>query len=307
MKAFHEVRSYDSDYMVWQSSYEDISFLAHWHEELELIRVQSGEVHFGINDDEFIAHEGDLVFVDTGDFHYGDSVSLQNQLNFIVFGKTIISPHYHHSHFAHPLITADKLKEYGLYDLTGRLFDSVQSELSEKQPYYQDIVTSLLREFLYRLKRCHPRMAGGSNSVTHRTETLRDMQQIMSYIDEHYSENITLTSAAEKMNFSESHFSKVFKKLTGINFITYVNAVRIEQAASLLRGSDTKITDIALACGFGNIRSFNRTFKEYTGYTPTQFLKLRDADADHFSYYKRKLDVTEYVQHDSLTVIKNTG
>ena len=36
MKAFHEVRSYDSDFMVWHSNYENIGFLAHWHKEIEL-------------------------------------------------------------------------------------------------------------------------------------------------------------------------------------------------------------------------------------------------------------------------------
>ena len=42
MKAFHEVRSYDSDFMVWHSNYENIGFLAHWHKEIELIYVRSG-------------------------------------------------------------------------------------------------------------------------------------------------------------------------------------------------------------------------------------------------------------------------
>ena len=39
MKAFHEVRNYDSDYMVWHSRYENVGFLAHWHKEIELIYV----------------------------------------------------------------------------------------------------------------------------------------------------------------------------------------------------------------------------------------------------------------------------
>ena len=64
---------------------------------------------------------------------------------------------------------------------------------------------------------------------------LYDLQQLLSYIDDHYAENITLAFAAEKMGFSDSHFSKVFKKLIGINFITYLNMVRVEQAAADLK------------------------------------------------------------------------
>ena len=131
------------------------------------------------------------------------------------------------------------------------------------------------------------------------------MQQLLTYIDEHYGEDITLTFAAQKMNFSESHFSKTFKKIIGMNYITYLNAVRIEQAAAMLRNTGNKIADIALSCGFGNIRSFNRTFKEYTGCTPTQFLSLPDSEVRNFFFYKRKLDQKEYVENDSLTVVRN--
>lgn len=305
MKAFHEVRNYGSDLSVWQSSYENISFLAHWHQELELIYINSGCAGFGINDEEFTAHEGDLVFVDTGDFHYSDSHEYRNSLNFIVFAPAVISSHYHHSHFASQLITAAQLEAYGMTELTRRLFNTVGDELRSRKPCYREIVSAMLREYVFRLQRSHPRMDETSTARRHRTELLYDMQHLLTYIDEHYSENITLSYAAARMNFSESHFSKVFKKLVGINFITYLNAVRIEQAAAMLRGTGTRITDIALACGFGNIRSFNRTFKEYTGYTPTQFLLLPDSEAQNFSYYRRKLSQTEYVQDDSLTVVPN--
>ena len=114
MKAFHEVRSYDSDFMVWHSSYEDISFLAHWHQEIEFIFVRSGSAHFSINEHDFTAHKGDLVVIDTGDFHYSDSSKMKNVLDFLIFDTSIISSLYHPSHFASPLVTAEELRVYGL-------------------------------------------------------------------------------------------------------------------------------------------------------------------------------------------------
>lgn len=306
MKAFHEVRKYDTDFMVWQSQYQDISFLAHWHQELELIYVRSGKAHFGINDKEFLAEAGDLIFVDTGDFHYSDSTTFQNQLDFIVFDPNIINSHYKHAHFLQPLITHRQLEEYHLTEMVELLFSSVHQELKEKNPYYKEIIASRLTELVFLIRRNHPRLHEVSYQYSHRSETIRDMQHIMAFIDEHYSENITLSSVARQMNFSESHFSKLFKRMAGINFINYLNAVRIEQATGMLKNTDNKMMDIALSCGFGNIRSFNRTFKEYTGYTPTQFMQLRDIDARQLSYYKRKTEQTEYVQDDSLTLVKNT-
>lgn len=305
MKAFHEVRNYASDFMVWQSAYQNISFLAHWHQELELICVRSGTARICINDDEFTAHTGDLVFVDTGDFHYSDSGEYENELDFIVFDPGIVSPGYRHTHFASPLVTAGELAAYGLTEAARQLFSRVSAELAHREPFYREIVSAMLSEFVFRLRRRHPVSDETLTARSHREEMLGDMQQLLTWIDGHYAEDITLSFAAAHMNFSESHFSRVFKKLIGINFVTYLNAVRIEHAAAMLRSSGARITDIALCCGFGNVRSFNRTFKEYTGCTPSQFLRLPDAQVRNFSYYKRKTNETEYVENDSLTVVPN--
>ena len=67
MKAFHEVRNYRSDFMVWQCAYTNISFLAHWHQEIELVYLRSGSARFCINEHNFTARTGDLVLIDTGD------------------------------------------------------------------------------------------------------------------------------------------------------------------------------------------------------------------------------------------------
>lgn len=306
MKAFHEVRTYASDFMVWNSSYENISFLAHWHQEIEFIFVRSGSAHLSINDDTFTAHEGDLVIIDTGDFHYSNSSEMKNRLEFIIFDTSIMSSLYHHSYFQHPLVTAKQLKEYGLTKEVLDLFQTVSAELQQKQPYYQEIVKGALRAFWYRLKRNHPRSDSELQSHSKRATMLYDMQQLLSYMEEHYAETIPLSFAAEKMGFSESHFSKVFKKLIGINYITYLNMVRIEKAATELKTTSRKVTDIALGSGFNNIRTFNRTFKEITGYTPSQFMDLKDPDSYNLTYYKRKSSEQEFVENDSLTLVKNT-
>lgn len=306
MRAFHEVRSYDSDFMVWQSAYQDISFLAHWHQELELIYIRSGKARFRINDDEFTANAGDLVYVDTGDFHYSDSYDCKNILDFIIFDPGIISPHYSRANFVHPLITSEMLEQLNMADSTRQLFDQVSRELREKNPWYQELTSAMLKGFVYRLRRALPTRKESSVVSNDRMEMFYHIQRVLTYIDEHYNEALPLSRAASMMNFSESHFSKVFKKLVGLNYIAYLNAVRIEHSASMLRSTGAKVSDIALSCGFGNVRSFNRAFKKYTGFTPSEFLLLPDAQARNFSFYKRKEDRAHYVRNDSLTLIKNT-
>lgn len=305
MKAFHEIRNYASDFMVWHSNYTNISFLAHWHNEIELIYVRSGTARISITDQSFTASAGDLIVCDSGNIHYSDSYDAENSLDFIVFDPGIISSFYQNSHFAHPLVTSAQLMEYGLAEPLENLMDTVGHELMEKAPYYQDIVKASMRSFWYLLKRKLPKSNSDMQSQSRRQSMFYDLQQLLSYLDEHYADNITLAFAASKMNFSDSHFSKVFKKLTGINFVTYLNMVRIEQAARQLHKTPQKITDIALNCGFSNIRTFNRVFKEITGHTPSSFSSLPDGETGLFDNYRQKSSEQKFVENDSLTVIKN--
>lgn len=304
MKAFHEVRNYRSDFMVWQCAYTNISFLAHWHQEIELVYLRSGSARFCINEHNFTARAGDLVLIDTGDIHYSDSSEMKNELDFLIFDPSVVSPLYRHSNFAHPLITAKTLENWGLTRELANLFKTTHTELATQKPYYQEIVTATLRSFWYRLRRVLPREAP-ETAGNRRSHMLEEMQQLLAYMDTHYGEDITLSFAAEKMNFSESYFSRVFKRLMGINFVTYLNMIRVEHAAAELKASGKRVLDIALSSGFNNIRTFNRVFKEITGYTPSQFLNLDDPDSINLSYYKRKSTHQEFVEDDSLTLVRN--
>ena len=82
--------------------------------------------------------------------------------------------------------------------------------------------------------------------------------------------------------------------------------IRVEKAADLLRTSNDKITDIAFNCGFNNVRTFNRVFKEMTGYTPTEFSAMPDKGAYNLAYYKHKSTEKQYMDKEPMTIIKNT-
>ena len=214
MKAFHEVRNYNSDLMVWYSGYENISFIAHWQKEIELVYIREGSASFHVANHSFTANEGDLVICESGQIHYSDSYNTKNQLDFLIFDPLIISTRFQNPHFKSPLITTEELKEYNLTDALQRLFTLVSEELDKKQPYYEEIIVSAIREFWFLLKRTLPRTEK-VKEVGKRTRMLAEFQELLDYIDSHYSEELTLEDAASMMHFSPSHFSKTFKKIMG--------------------------------------------------------------------------------------------
>ncbi|TDF92003.1 helix-turn-helix domain-containing protein [Paenibacillus piri] len=82
--------------------------------------------------------------------------------------------------------------------------------------------------------------------------------------------DLSLEYCADQFGTSPYTLSRVFKQITGTNFIDYLSNLRIERAKDLLLGSDMKITDIADRVGYQN-NYFTRVFKKYEGITPGQF------------------------------------
>ena len=103
------------------------------------------------------------------------------------------------------------------------------------------------------------------------------IKSAISYIREHFSENIGLSDVAKHTRSSENHISSLFKEESGMNFLSYLNAVRLNHAAGLLRKTSMNITEVSLASGFPTPSYFSRMFRRYTGLTPSQY---RDGGTD---------------------------
>ena len=89
---------------------------------------------------------------------------------------------------------------------------------------------------------------------------------------------ITLQSVANRLFVSAPYLSKVFKQTVGIGFNAYLNELRLEQAARLLRNTDKSITDVCTESGFQNLSHFIRSFHKKYGMTPTAFRSKHLAD-----------------------------
>jgi AraC-like DNA-binding protein len=303
MKVFHEIRNYDANFKVWHTLYSNISFMAHWHKEIELVYVRSGTLEINITNCSFIVKKGDFIFIDSGEIHYSPSSDTVNCVDFILFDQSILSPGYQTSGFCTPVITGEMLEEYGIEAQCKQLINTVIAELDKKEVYYQDIIKAALQKFWYLLKRRHPRYSAGMNKESRHLYKLDAFLQMLTYIEDNCRRRITLENAAGLLHFSMSHFSKTFKSIMGISFVSYVNMVRIEHAINLLSTSP-KILDVALESGFDNIRTFNRVFKQITGYTPSEFTKLEDPKTYVLGYNRHKENDSIVVKNDSTMLLQ---
>jgi len=99
----------------------------------------------------------------------------------------------------------------------------------------------------------------------------RRINKVITYIQEHFQEEITLSTVAESVGMSESAFSHFFKKRTNRSFIDYLNDIRIGHAAKVLYETTHTVAEVCYSSGFNNISNFNRIFKRKKGQTPSAY------------------------------------
>ena len=101
----------------------------------------------------------------------------------------------------------------------------------------------------------------------------RKIQEVATYIFEHYTENILLEDVADKFDMNKSFLSKRFKTATGFGFKEYIINLRIQNACRLLLETNKSITDIAFECGFNDSNYFGDSFRKIKGISPRKYRK----------------------------------
>src|SRR6266481_6234235 len=96
------------------------------------------------------------------------------------------------------------------------------------------------------------------------------------FIEEHSTEELSLTQVAKVVNMNANYLSENFKQVTGTNFVEYVAHARFKNACDLLRKPRLRISEIAFAVGFQSLSQFNRVFKQFSGKSPTQYRASRE-------------------------------
>ena len=100
-----------------------------------------------------------------------------------------------------------------------------------------------------------------------------NMHNAMTYISEHFNENISIKEVAEETGFSEKYFINQFKQMLGIPPKQYLIQCRMQHASHMLIHSDCPISDIALDVGYTDVYSFSKAFRKYFDQPPSEFRK----------------------------------
>ena len=227
----------------------------HWHDEVEMIVIKKGEGVVSVDLKEYEVCKGDVVFVMSGQLHsihqLGDSIM---EYENILFKPKLLKTSGHDmcwEQIISPLLSATSaitpvIRNNHKLDAYIRDIDTL---CDEKRDGYQIAIKGYLYQIMYLLLSEYA-VTAPQPSNKHRDK----IKTILSYVDKHYAEEISIEEIAQLCYYSKSYFMKFFKE-------------------NMLRASDDNILEIASACGFDNLSYFNRSFKKKYGVTPGKYRK----------------------------------
>lgn len=129
-----------------------------------------------------------------------------------------------------------------------------------KEGEASEMITQMLNTLLYT-------RAYSGNTTSH----FKVVEKSRAYINEHFSEPLTLDQLAKNANMSPFHFSRVFTAQTGFTPHQYLIATRINSAKFLLKLPDVPVKEIAFGSGFNSESSFCSTFRKWENMTPSEY------------------------------------
>ncbi|MGN0584701.1 MAG: AraC family transcriptional regulator [Ruminococcus sp.] len=150
------------------------------------------------------------------------------------------------------------------------LFCDIEQIISEKKANYEYHISLKLHALVNMMTTFSQETDGVSNAAS----TIAEKGALIKeYIEQHFSEKITLDALSAEFCVSKYYMLRSFRNQYGMTIIQYLSAYRIQYAKKLLRFSDMQIDAICKACGIEDVSYFNRLFRSYEGMTAGQFRK----------------------------------
>lgn len=248
-----------------EESTSNDKFQLHNHDSYEILFFLEGDSRFVIEEKTYFLQPGDIIIVRKHEMHrvYHNSNSRYHRM------ILMIHPGFFESHncadyeaqFSNVQtgignrINADYVHSSGLYDAFMRLKKYSGDFTLKNEP----VVDAIVMEILYLINH----IGRFSTSDIHDSQ----VKQVISYINNHYTEDIDLQTLENEFFISKYYLCKIFRKATGLTIHDYICRKRLTKVREL-RSEGKSISDAAMLSGFSDYSSFYRANKKITGLAP---------------------------------------
>ena len=260
----------DSSVRVW---YSDVPwrYEIHDHSAVEILLTMEGSVTYTVEDAVYQVRKGEVLILPPDMPHALTMGEGSSRYLFLFEPEGILSmrdiktmsPHFHRPFYLHDGSEAHiRIREILL---------RIQDVYEKRELMWNTMCYSYLLRIYTILAQRYLNGVRSRPAETGRIVESEVITAAMTYINNHYSQDLSLEDVAGFAGFSRYYFSRSFKKQTGYSFKDYLCQKRLQVAMDLLIRTDKSMKDVAADSGFGSVATFNRVFREKKGCTPTQF------------------------------------
>ncbi len=249
------------------SHHPNYSVESHWHDDIEMIAVVSGNMEYNINGEVIMLREGEGVFINSRQVHFGFSEA-QEECEFIcvLFHPVIVClSESFEKEFVMPV-----LEKAPAFIPLKREQSDILSCISEMYKNRTPLITAScickIWDEIYRTIDSE-KIADG---YTARLTVLKNM---MDYVKKNLDEKITLESIADAGHVSKRTCGNVFKRCLNKTPIEYLTDVRLRKSIEMLKNTDMTILEISEACGFAGASYYAESFRRVFGKSPVEYRK----------------------------------
>lgn len=248
----------------------------HWHEEIEMIYIESGQLEVKIPSQSFLMKTGDCLVINGNIVHFAAAVP-EGTLHSLVFDPALIAgkeDSVFAKKYMSPLLSCPAFSGFYISaeadtDMALRFNRAFEALANDHYGYEFTVRENLSRICLSLYKAYEPQM--DIQKAAPNQDNLR-IGKILTYIHENFAAPITLSDIAKKADISERECLRCFQKTIQLSPIQYLLKYRVMRGAELLlTNPSASISEIGTFCGFDSQSHFAKMFKRYYNCTPREY------------------------------------
>lgn len=249
--------------------------LTHSHQYNEIYFLQSGKCNVYIDNETYCLEDGSVLFIPAFKEHTFIYPFTQDIKRTVLYISTEQLNWYFNKDFKDEINNLFINKHLQLsrksFSNLSNIFEKIQFE-----KYSLDNMSELLtKAYFFELIIYLIRFQRYTHNINQKTNLSNiTIGEIVNFIENNYSRQLTLPEIAAQFGISESSLTKKIKIFTNMTFKEYLTKTRIEEAKSLLISSEKSITEIAYECGYNNSNFFGDVFKKAVGMSPSSYRKM---------------------------------
>lgn len=255
---------------------KELLIYRHFHSEDEIILCHKGRAKFIVDGKkDIILHEKSIIFINKYTYHKIEILSSDYERTIIQMRPLFILNHLNYpiynlmdensnENFVHKFSLDDDL-----YNKLNLLSEMMIEEFDKLDPFWEYQIASLYSIFMITFYRNKFK----DNEFPMVNEKIRRMHNIKLYIEENFSEDISLNELSKRFLTSQSSLVRDFKEFTGETVNNYIIKTRLSQAKYLLLNTNMSIKKISSEIGYKDQNHFSRIFKKFNGISPTSYRK----------------------------------